>query len=376
MIISSYYPIIGGAEKVTENIAKKLIAKNHNAEILTRYQLPNVKREEINEGVRIHRLGIVGTTKFSALFFFLHSILLLIVNNRNFNVLHVHSPDTPMFIGFFGKLFLNKKLILTIHGENRIRFFLKNWSNRLRLNLMRRLVDDFICISPVIKEQLIELGVEEGKLHSIPNGVDESLFSPPAPSEKLSLRKKFGFEENEIIVIFIGRIEAVKRVDLLLEAWKENHILHDHTLLIVGSGSKKKELISFVEKHNLNVRFESFTDEVASYLKLSDIFVLPSGIRESKTYEGLSVALIEAMASGMAILASDCPGNKILIEDECTGLLFPVGNSLILGQQLIRLTSNVKLRSIYGINARKKVVEKYSIHRIVDEIIKVYLKSG
>lgn len=366
-IISSFHPIIGGSEKATERLCKALEHEGVKTLVLTRRQRREDMQVDTVSSILVYRLGYPNRGKLGALTFALHCIWMLIFHFRAYKIVHAQSPDTPLLVGFICKLLLARKLVLTIHGENLVRDIAKTFVGRVRLRVMRLLVDRFTAIQPEVELQLLKLAIPQTHIQRIPNGIDLDEFSPPALSQRTEARQKLNISIKDTVILFVGRLEPVKRIDILLKAWKHLEECANCKLIIVGEGSQATTLRSLADDLDAQVRFDGASDEIIVYLHAADIFVLPTGTRSSSSYEGLSVALLEAMATGLAVIAADSTGNRVFIIHNDNGLLFNVENVTDLARQLKYLVNHPDLRLHLGSKARKSVSLEYSISTVAQQ---------
>ncbi|TMC13397.1 MAG: glycosyltransferase family 4 protein [Chloroflexi bacterium] len=153
--------------------------------------------------------------------------------------------------------------------------------------------DRVIVFGPGQRDILVNLGVPEAILRILPNGVDVDKHSP-GPSDR---RERFGARR---LFTYMGRVDSEKNVDILLEAFLDVAPPNDHKLLIMGTGTEKRRLERFYKDRRV-----VFTGHIAeseeriAILRASDGFFLPS------TVEGLSLSMLEAMACGVATVATD-----------------------------------------------------------------------
>ncbi|MBI3331804.1 glycosyltransferase family 4 protein [Candidatus Peregrinibacteria bacterium] len=211
-----------------------------------------------------------------------------------------------------------------------------------------------LCASRVVTfhpqpERLLKhLGIAQ-KTQVIPTGID------PAPYEVESARLpdgqgRAGKVESKITITYVGRLESVKGVDDYLAAaapLASNHV----TVQVVGW---YKEGHPLVATYKDRVRFTGLRHDIPVVLGETDIFVLPS------YSEGLSNALMEAMASGCACIASDVGGNRFLIQNGVSGFLFPAGDRAALSAHLKRLIDDSSKRSSMGEAARRRIADQFS----------------
>lgn len=186
----------------------------------------------------------------------------------------------------------------------------------------------------------------------IPNGVDTVLFHP--------IKK---VETQKLSVVFIGRLEAQKNLQSILIAL--SRLKNPLKITFYGEGSEKKKLNLQAKKLRLPLRIEKPLDyeQVAKVLRNSDIFVLPSHT------EGSSKILLEAMASGCAIIASNIAQITEIVTNGKTAIVCnPNGRDLAKGLNNLK---NFKLRRILGENARETAVKNYDINKLLNKEIKL-----
>ncbi|MBU0766732.1 glycosyltransferase [Patescibacteria group bacterium] len=187
---------------------------------------------------------------------------------------------------------------------------------------------------------LKKLGIAK-KVEVIPTGIDSSKFQ--VPSSK--------FQNEDITVTYVGRLESVKGVDDFVAAAAS--VKKDFPSLNVQVVGWYKEGHPIVEKYQQVVSFTGLRDDVANILSKTDIFVLPS------YSEGLSNALMEAMASGCACIATEVGGNRFLIQNGVSGFLFTPGDRDALKAHLRRLIEDEGKRKALGEAARKRIEEEF-----------------
>jgi len=164
----------------------------------------------------------------------------------------------------------------------------------------------------------------------------------------------------------VGRLVSLKRVDLLIEAWSTLDAESRGTLLVVGDGPERKALKTLNENLGLaGVRFEGSTEDVPTYLHAADVFILPS------SEEALSCALLEAMATGLAVLVTDLPGNRAIIRHGENGLVFAQNDRQALANGLETLRSP-SLRRELGDRAATMIRAEFSLESIADLHLDLY----
>lgn len=182
------------------------------------------------------------------------------------------------------------------------------------------------------------------KSQVIPTGIDTSDFGGQKPEYK--------GHKPEVTVTYVGRLESVKGVDDFLAAavpLKEEY--SELNIQVVGWYRGKHPL---VEQYSNYVNFTGLRDDIPEIFSKTDIFVLPS------YSEGLSNALMEAMSSSCACIASEVGGNRFLIENGVSGFLFPSGDREALRSHIRRLIDDSAKRRMLGESARKRIDEHFS----------------
>lgn len=229
-------------------------------------------------------------------------------------------------------------------------------------------MDVFVAISKDIEIELDSVGIPDSRIHYIPNGVDTGEFRPRHPEEKLRQRSDLGVADK-FIVSFVGRLDPVKGIEVLLEAWKdvvsENPNAH---LFIIGTGPQKMELVTYASEAGISkhVEFVGKVQDVRAFLGASDIFVLPS------LSEGVSNALLEAMATELPVIATSVGGTKELIKDGINGILIPPEDSGAISRSITHLINDVDLRLELGKKARDFVLKNYELKTTAQMHVDLY----
>ncbi|MEW6328532.1 MAG: glycosyltransferase [Candidatus Micrarchaeota archaeon] len=221
-----------------------------------------------------------------------------------------------------------------------------------------RSADLVVALTPALEEKAKKIGAK--KIVVIPNFVDTNEFRPGLPHA--DIERKYGLKKKRV-VIFVGRLHPVKRVDALIRAHKKvQEKIPNSVLLICGEGAEKEKLKTL--SRELNTRGVIFCgrvprQEVPKYLCAADVFALPSAI------EGQPNALVEALACGLPVVGTDVEGTRDTVEDRRTGLLVQVGDTSALAGAIIRLLGNEKLRREMAARCRKTALERYSKKKLL-----------
>lgn len=230
------------------------------------------------------------------------------------------------------------------------------WPARLFERLTGRLARSYIANSVAVKEFYIQrLGVSASKIQTVQTGIDLEAFNAIS---KNTARRDLGLPAEALVVSCVGSLVANKGQQFLLKAFEDSFSRRaDAYLLIVGEGEDEGSLLDLKKTLGSENRiiFLGKRRDIASILAASDIFVLPT------LFEGLSVALLEAMAAKLAIITTDIPENRIILTDQKSALLVQPSSADTITQALTDLAKDPHLRRSLGDEAYKFVSRGYSM---------------
>ena len=204
----------------------------------------------------------------------------------------------------------------------------------------------------------------------INNGIDLRKFNPGLPFK--NIRSELNIPADKVLVLFIARFTSHKQPLALVEAFAKAHEQNPALyLLMVGDGDQKEEAKGLISKLNMqdHIRLESFRQDVPDVLSAADIFVLPS------LWEGLPIGLLEALAMGKAVIASNVDGTSEIIQDGKNGILVDTSNLILnLTKALVDLSRDKNKMNAYRKEAIATITEKYNAENMTREIESVYKK--
>lgn len=221
--------------------------------------------------------------------------------------------------------------------------------------------DRVIIFSHLQRDFLIRLGVPPQKLAVIPNGVDSQKYSPGPSNLKLRWNARRLF-------VYQGRIAAEKNVEALLRAWKQSELGNSCKLLMIGNGSLSASLMPFYgEEYGIIwLGFVANEQQRIDILRAADVFILPSLL------EGLSLSLLEAMACGVACVATDAGADGEVLE-EGAGVILNTNRVMSeLRTLLPLLRDHEEWTVLLGQKARSRVLERYTLSRNITQLEKLY----
>jgi glycosyltransferase involved in cell wall biosynthesis len=228
-------------------------------------------------------------------------------------------------------------------------------------------------VSSSVRDNLQELGLDPGKnIVVTPNGVDSQRFSPPV--DKAMAKSLLNLPPDAIVVGIVGRLVNLKRHDMLFVAFEKMAAewpkLH---LLVVGDGGADRErLIEVMKNHPVADRLHwvGHQNDLAKYYRAMDLLAAPSEI------EGLSNAVLEAMACAVPVLAHSACGNAEVIEDGLTGFLADIQDVDTLIQCLEKPLKTPTLLAECGAGARDTVLSRYSMEAMSDCYRRLYREAA
>jgi glycosyltransferase involved in cell wall biosynthesis len=226
--------------------------------------------------------------------------------------------------------------------------------------------DRVVVFSEMQAELLERLGVKRERLAVIPNGVDTNLWTPtPSPAEASTLQELRQRFANRRVFVYMGRITTEKNVEALLKAWR----LVRPTgclLVIVGDGPLRPSLQANGESDVLWWGYEPSQAMRVALLQLAEVFLLPSLV------EGLSLALLEAMACGAACVATDAGADGEVLAGGAGIVISTQGVTTQLRTLLPVLRDQPVLTAELGRRARARVEERYTLNRNIDALEQLY----
>ncbi|MBA2620185.1 MAG: glycosyltransferase family 4 protein [Acidobacteria bacterium] len=290
------------------------------------------------------------------------------IREKNIEIVHAHlARDYP--IAAFAARAAGVHLVLTRH----LSFPLK----RVHRFVLQNDATTFIAVSKGVRRSLLSQNLlPPERIRLIYNGVKAGRFnkSEENSGEKIALRQRLDLPENSILVGIVGEIAAHKgQTDFARAAPEILQRFHEARFLIVGrdnsAGEKHRaELENLIARLNLQnkIRLIGWTDDVAPIYRALDVFVSASRI------EPFGLVIVEAMAAGCAVVATETDGGREIIEEGKTGRLVPLENPRALAAAVIEILSDENLRRDLGANACRAATEKFSVGRMAAETQKLY----
>ena len=373
MVVRLFHPWIGGAERQAHQLAKKLTEKGIDVQVVTGWWFRGTPKFESVDGIPVfrnhtmwHMFDIRGLRKLGGFLYIATLWWHLWKRQGDYDIIHVHSLSYHTFAAVLAGRWLKRKTVTKLANSGTASDIRKMCRNQ-QLPLTRYMLpmalksDRFVATNPTIAAELRGAGVPSERVLHLTNGVETTTISP----------KSNYFAHRPVRLVFVGRLHEQKGVDVLLHAFQRlvrRFPADDLHLDVVGDGPLREDLQALTQELGIQdrVAFVGSTDRVSRYMSRADIFVLPSRA------EGISNALLEAMAHGLPVVASRIPGNVDVVEHQRSGLLCTVNDPGSLARNLMPLLTFPDLRERLGKAARLSVQERFSLNHIADRYVNIY----
>lgn len=375
---------IGGAQEVVRTLAQYLALDNCTPVVCTFNDGP--LRQDIERlGIKVEilpprRYSIVVLPLFIVDIIRIWKSLERLVKKYDIDVVQTHLLRSLDFLALPLLFTTNLRVVLwTFHSANfelisdylpKHKWLLvpKKIVHNFLYRLASRLVSGFIAISNEVGKAMVEIiGPIGDKVTVICNGVDTQRYGQIV--DKASVRSQLGLGANTCLIIVLGTLKRVKGHRYMIEAMASLVPQYPNLRAIfVGDGELRAELQAQVAAFHLDdhIHFLGNRHDVPNLLAASDIFVLPS------LWEGLSMALLEAMASGLPIVASEVSGTVQAIIPNETGLLIPPGDVPKLTEAISQLLSELACAQEMGEAARRRAEAEFSARKQADKHLALY----
>lgn len=392
MLILTYYPYPeGGAERQCRKVVREFERRGHTCTVVTSWNFGFRARKELDGITEVRRLGIRGITKkeppassssisvnveqkksrrsllrrgVSFIYMLVHHLVFkiefffLVMWHRNeINVLHIHEAHWLAGFGFcLGRVFgipaICKEAILPVRvGSKSKRVPLAGLWSRWGLR------GNYIAMHDGIRTALINKGIPEIRIWTIPNGVDLPIMDSKV--------------RDPNTVLYVGNFTqgvAHKAFDIIISAWAEVHRRLPQAILVMVGMGNSTEWQALAKKLGCfdTIRFEGRQSNMDPYYRTASLHILPS------RKEGLSNALLEAQSYGLPSIVSNIPGNLAVVEHNYNGKIIPTEDVKALSESVVELLVDSENRSRMGRNSRLCMEKNFSMHAICEELLGCY----
>jgi glycosyltransferase involved in cell wall biosynthesis len=360
--------------------AVKLSEAGHKFRIITVKWGGQLSYEVINNNIEVYRiLSIFNFPKIRypvPNFIELNNKIKEIYNNWQPNlIVYSHMDYLTSLPIFFLKNKANPPIIVTNDGLVGLTWFYNHKivdtigyiHSRFIAKRIFKVADGIRFMAHGLNECGSKLYIDADKVFVISRGVDTEIFKHREGKELL--RTELGIKEEDMVVLYVGRLDLVKGVDYLLQAAKEIVPYYKNIkFLIVGDGSLRREYEMLAKSFSDNIIFTGYREDIAPLMNISDIFVLPS------LSEGAANVVMEASASGLPVIASEVGEVPLIVLDGETGILVKQKDVKGLVNALKKLIGNPSLAKEMGKAGRKRIEEEYTGDVICGKIEDAYQK--
>ncbi len=353
---------VAGAEKVVYDIATGLNG-TFKFSVFCLDSVGPLGEELMQRGVKVKALGRKTGVDFSLI-----RRLAGEIKENKIDIIHAHQY-TPYFYGATAAMLSGRcKVIFTEHGRHYPdRRKLKRTIFNQFLNLFTHSITG---VSEFSKNSLVDYeSFPKNKIKVIYNGIQPQLFDLNIDIE--TKKKELGLDPKDKIIGIIARLEPVKSHAMLLRAFAQViKGVAQAKLLIVGDGKLRAELEDLTKILNINnnVKFLGVRRDIPELLKIFDVFVL------SSLSEAASVTLLEAMAAGVPIVATNVGGNPEIVLEGKTGFLVPRGDDKAMAKALIEVLSNPGKAKDMELAGKQRVNELFTLDKMLNSYSDLYRK--
>lgn len=368
-LVSPYdYPYPGGVVRHIFYLDKEFRRLGHDIRIIAACSddVGDVPPQVIKVSGSIAHIPFAGSVARITLSPRIYRRVKKILKREQFDVIHLHEPLTPTLpLAVLRHVPLSPQSVVvgTFHAYRESTHPGYDYAKLLFEPFFGRL-DGHIAVSEVVRDYL--LPYFPGDYRIIPNGIDLERFSDPA------LRSIEQFDDGKLNILFVGRLEKRKGFKYLLQAFAQvKQAVPEARLMVVGAYDKedKEPFVLYARQHRLrDVRFigQVSEDDLPRYYRTCHVFCAPS-----TGFESFGIILLEAMAAGRPIVASDIDGYRGVLADGEEGLLVQPEDERRLADALVRLLKDPALRERMGRQGQAKAAN-YVWQKVAQQVLDYY----
>lgn len=359
---------LGGAERLLVTTVKHLNPARFLSKVVVLGPPFDLQPDLERLGVPVHRLGLRGPFDWVRGVGHLAGLL----RHERPAILHTHLRYATFYGRVAGLLAGVPTMVRSLHSteyshwtSSRLRFQCRRFADRVAGSWLQ---EGYIAVSDAVRDDYARhLGLQHVEV--IHNYVDVDEFRAPAPGQREATRADFGWTSRDFVLLHVARLDWEKGQTYLLQSMQEIQArLPEARLLLVGDGPHDGALRAEARALGLadRVVFAGLRQDLPALFQMADVFVFPS------VAEGFGLALLEAMASGCAVVASRVEGIAEVIEDGVDGLFVPPRDPQALAQAVLRLHADATLRRALGQQARRTVQRRFSVATGIPRVEAVY----
>lgn len=357
---------IGGLERNLAHIVDNLDRKMFSVEVWCIDRGGVIADELISKGYRVRILGLKTYHNPMNILRLSH-----LLSNSRVHILHSHG----YFANTMGRLaaILARIPVIIAHVQNSHWTINERSERNYKVDRILSIFSNKIiaCSRVAADFQIQRAGIKRNKISVIHNCADTNLFSLSSPPP--ALPQAWGIKKTDFLIGNLARLTKVKGHRNLLEAVSLSaKSINNLKVVICGDGDQKEALLKLRNKLKLDdlVIFAGNRNDVQKILPLLDVYIHPTLIRE-----GLPLAILEAMAAKLPVIATDIGGVREAVVDSRTGLIVPPGNPVSLSDAILRLYKSKPLRQKMGNEGYYRCLNFFNIDTMIREITSTYLNE-
>lgn len=370
MLIFNMHPApLGGTERQAILLAKNLIKRGHEVFFLTPKRDKSWAKRNIHKNIDVVRYStfrLFGKYRMGRFFYWFAALSMAynLFKLRNaYDIIHIYILSNHSIVGTIMGWLLRKPVIIKIAASGKFSDF-DYLKDQAFGNLTEKIVKKMQPIIISTSNKAYELMNKEGFSHIelIPNGIELTSWRDAHHS----------FRKGDTLkIVSVGRLVNDKDYDTLLKGYRiiKNKGINFQAK-IVGDGSLHQQLSDLIIQYDLlgHVVLSGHSENVNQILSESDLYII------SSVSEGMPNALLEAMATGLPCIATNISGCEDIITNGQNGILVEPENEIELAKYIESIYNNYDLAIKMGVNARKTIIDKYSINHVTNSYEKLYEK--
>ena len=356
MVLPSMDP--GGQELVVARLANDLAARGHRVGITVTMEegsLASTLRDSGHDVMLVPAPGLRTNWRAES--------LIARFRARRPDVVHVHS-GVWLKAARAARAAGVGRVVHTVHGL----LDREPWYSESLKRMAARSTDVVVAVSEPLRRYLVDVvGLPDRQVVTVLNGIDTAVFRPGPRNPEF--RRRLGIAPEEIVIGHVARLATIKNQILLIDAFAALLTrVPTATLVIVGDGPERESLVARTRQLGVesSVRFVGEIADTSPVYREFDVFVL------SSRAEGTSMSILEALASGVCVVATSVGGNPALLRDGECGVLVPSENARALTEAIEGVVNDGRRREAFGAAGRRHAQLDYAASSVVDRYIDLY----
>jgi L-malate glycosyltransferase len=331
------YPTLGGSGVIATELGKKLAKKGHDIHFITSSVpfrldtlLPNVFFHEVE-------MSHYPVFQYPPYDLVLANKMAEVIDEEELDVLHVHYAVPHAICAILAKAIAKRdvKIVTTLHGTDITVLGIDNGLRKMIVHAIEE-SDKVTAVSESLVKQTREMLDVTSPIDVVYNFIDEAIYHP---TDVKDIRKQFGIEDHEKVIVHISNFRKVKRVQDVVQVFSYVQEKLPSKLLLIGDGPEYSAILRDVQERGLenNVLFLGKQNNVSALLNMAELMLLPS------EKESFGLVLLEAMACGVPCIASDVGGIPEVIQHNKNGFVTELGDVKHMAAYALDLLTNEKM---------------------------------